>query len=140
MKITRVAHIAVATADLQQMKTVFGDLLGLPLLREARFESGTEMAMYRMGNVQMEVLHNASHTSLPGQFMKDKGPGYYHVCLEVDDLTAALEELAAKGVRVLGDAPKNGASGTPVSFLDPATTGGLLIELAQDGHHQHMES
>lgn len=132
MKVTRVAHIAVAAAQMDQMKAVFGDLLGVPLLREARFESGTEMAMYQLGNLEMEVLHNPSPNSLPGRFLQEKGPGYYHICLEVEDLEAALAELSVKGVLALADSPRKGATGTPVVFLDPATTGGLLIELKQD--------
>jgi len=117
------------------MKAVFGELLGVPLLHEAQFESGTQMAMYQLGNLQMEVLHNPSPTSLPGRFLKEKGPGYYHMCLEVEDLQAALDELSAKGVKPLADSPRKGATGTSVVFLDPATTGGLLIELKQDQQH-----
>ncbi|RZL90165.1 MAG: hypothetical protein EOP73_29505 [Variovorax sp.] len=136
MHVKRVAHIAVATAQLDTMKAVLGDVLGLPLLREARFESGTEMAMFQLGDLNLEVLQNPLPDSLPGRFMRESlnpgsTSGYYHVCLEVDDLQATLKELAAKGARPLGSAPRKGHAGAPVVFLDPATTGGLLIELEQ---------
>lgn len=132
MKVTRVAHIAVASAKMDKMKVLFGDLLGAPLVREARFVSGTEMAMYHLGNLEIEVLHNPSPTSLPGRFLQEKGEGYFHICLEVEDLQSALSELLAKGVKPLADSPNNGSTGTPVVFLDPITTSGLLLELKQD--------
>ena len=121
MKITRVAHIAIAAEKLDPVKAVFGDLLGLPVLRTARFDSGTEMAMYGIGDMHVEVLHNASAASLPGAFVREKGTGYFHICLEVEDLAAALAELAPKGVRLHPDSPRKGESGAPVVFLDPAT-------------------
>jgi methylmalonyl-CoA/ethylmalonyl-CoA epimerase len=58
--------------------------------------------------------------------------GIHHACYRVKDLAAALAELAEKGVRPLGDGvPVTGASGLPIIFLDPATTGGSLVELKQ---------
>ncbi len=136
MKVTRVAHIAIAAERLEAVKAVFGGLLELPLLREARFESGTEMAMYSAGNTHVEVLHNPSPTSLPGSHVHDKGgSGFFHVCLEVEDFEQALAELAEKGVKLHPNSPRKGAEGAPVAFLDPATTGGLLIELAQATSH-----
>ena len=131
MKITRIAHIAVAAEQLEPVKAVFGDLLGLPMLRAARFESGTEMAMYGIGDMHVEVLHNPSAASLPGAFVQEKGTGYFHLCLEVEDFQEALVELIAKGVRLHPNSPRKGESGASVVFLDPATTGGILIELAQ---------
>ena len=131
MKVTRVAHIAIAAERLEAVKAVFGGLLELPLLREARFESGTEMAMYSAGNTHVEVLHNPSPSSLPGHHVQQQGTSFFHVCLEVDDLEQALAELGPKGVKLHPNSPRKGAMGSPVVFLDPATTGGLLIELAQ---------
>ena len=132
MKVTRIAHVAVAAEALGPAKDIFGGLLGMPLLKEEQFASGTQMAMFDAGNMHVEVLHNASPTSLPGSHVKDKGTGYFHICLEVENLQEALAELAAKGVQVHPNSPRKAAmAGTPVAFLDPAGTGGLLIELAE---------
>jgi methylmalonyl-CoA/ethylmalonyl-CoA epimerase len=132
MKVVRVAHVAVATEQLEAMQSILGGVLDLPLMKEARFPSGTRMAMYRVGNLDMEVVQNPAPDSLPGRFVREKGGGgYYHLCLEVDDLEAAVAELAARGVRPLAGAPTRGAHGDAVVFLDPADTGGLMFELTQ---------
>ncbi len=135
MRVTRIAHIAIAAEKLDEVKAIFGGLLDMPLLKEARFESGTQMAMYEAGNAHVEVLSNPSPESLPGGFVRKNGTGYFHVCLEVENLEQALAELTAKGVRTHPNSPRKGAMGGSVVFLDPATTGGLLIELAQHGAH-----
>jgi methylmalonyl-CoA epimerase len=139
MKVIRVGHIAVAAEQLDAIQAVFGDLLQMPLLRTRRFDSGTEMAMYEAGNLHVEVLHNPSPNSLPGQHVQEKnGNGFFHICLEVDDFDGAVTELMAKGVKLHPQSPRKGESGGKVVFLDPTTTGGLLIELTQaDDAHPH---
>jgi methylmalonyl-CoA/ethylmalonyl-CoA epimerase len=52
----------------------------------------------------------------------------------VDDIDAAVAELVAKGVRMIDAAPRAGAHGCRVAFIHPAETGGVLMELSQEGH------
>jgi len=60
--------------------------------------------------------------------------GLHHVCLLTPDLAALLDRLRGLGVRTLGNGvPVRGASGRPIIFLDPETTGGGLIELKEAG-------
>ena len=61
---------------------------------------------------------------------KNKGGGMHHLCIEVDDIDAAIEDLKKRNVRILGDGKtKIGAHGLPVVFLHPKDCGGVLIEL-----------
>ncbi len=53
------------------------------------------------------------------------------MCIEVDDVYAAVKDLQAKKVRVLDPEPKIGAHGKPVVFLHPKDCGGVLVELEQ---------
>ena len=53
------------------------------------------------------------------------------MCLEVDDINAAMRELKIKGVRALDKDPKIGAHGLPVVFLHPKDCGGVLVELEE---------
>jgi methylmalonyl-CoA/ethylmalonyl-CoA epimerase len=61
--------------------------------------------------------------------------GVHHLCFEVEELTAAIDQLKAAGMRVLGK-PKIGAHGLPVVFLHPKDCGGVLIELEEIGEKQ----
>ena len=42
-----------------------------------------------------------------------------------------LAELKAKGVKLLDETPRTGHGGSRIAFLNPESTGNILIELAQ---------
>lgn len=53
--------------------------------------------------------------------------GLHHVCYTVADLSAAREQLAGRGYRMLG----TGGEGRQIAWLDPESADGVLIELKQ---------
>ena len=61
-------------------------------------------------------------------FLEQRGPGFHHVAFEVPDLPEALDEVAGRGLRVLGQ-PKPGIHGGRISFLHPKDTQGTMVEL-----------
>ena len=58
----------------------------------------------------------------------------YHLCFEVDDIEEALDELREKGVKLLDEKPRTGHGGAKIAFLNPESTGDILIELAELSH------
>jgi hypothetical protein len=58
------------------------------------------------------------------------GAGYHHLALRVEDLDRALGELSTRGFTPLG-VPVETAPGLREVFLDPAGTGGLLVQLVE---------
>jgi methylmalonyl-CoA epimerase len=61
--------------------------------------------------------------------VRTRGPGLHHIAIRVADLQASLDELKARGVRLIDEAPRDGAHGRQVAFIHPASCGGVLIEL-----------
>jgi methylmalonyl-CoA/ethylmalonyl-CoA epimerase len=53
------------------------------------------------------------------------------VCLEVEDLEAAIAELKQRGVALIDQAPRPGAGGCRVAFLHPRAGAGVLLELKE---------
>jgi len=53
------------------------------------------------------------------------------VALRVPDLQAAVDRLRAAGARLLNE-PRAGAGGHLYVFVDPSSTGGVLLELIQE--------
>ena len=84
-------------------------------------------------NTKIELLQPLGENSpIQGFVDKNVSGGMHHICYEVDDLTAARDQLTADGARVLGSGePKIGAHGKPVLFLHPKDFSGTLIELEQ---------
>lgn len=62
---------------------------------------------------------------------KNKSGGLHHICIEVNNIQAAMEEVKAHKVRCLSKEPRIGAHGKPVVFLHPKDCAGVLVELEE---------
>ena len=67
---------------------------------------------------------------------KNPKGGQHHVCFEVDDINEAVEEMGKRGATVLGK-PRIGAHGTPIVFVHPKNSNGVLIELMETPKEAH---
>jgi methylmalonyl-CoA/ethylmalonyl-CoA epimerase len=140
VRVKRVEHVAIAVKDMQAVMRIFRDKLGLPFEYEEDFpQYQTKIAMFPIGETYLELLEATGSDSDVAKWLAEKGQGLYHICLEVEDIEAALAELRAKGVPLLDERPRAGHGGSQIAFLDPRGTGDVLIELAQlpAGHGGH---
>jgi methylmalonyl-CoA epimerase len=80
----------------------------------------------------LEVLEATSENSTIAKFIAKRGEGLHHVCLRVPDLPAAVERLKKDGIRLVSEEIKIGAGGHRYIFVHPSSTGGVLLELAQE--------
>lgn len=64
------------------------------------------------------------------KFNNGKG-GIAHICIEVNDIKAATEELLSRGFEMLEKEPVEGTEDIIVNFLRPKYSKGILIELAE---------
>jgi methylmalonyl-CoA/ethylmalonyl-CoA epimerase len=67
------------------------------------------------------------------QAVQRRGTGLHHIALQVDDVAAALTELAAAGAQLVDPVPRPGGMGTLIGFVHPRSVGGVLVELVQEG-------
>lgn len=138
MKIKRIEHIAIALKNMDVVKGVLQDKLGVALEYEETLPaSGTKLAMYPIGETYLELLQSDRQDGMVNTWIAERGEGLFHICLEVEDIDAAMLELAGKGVGFQSEKPRIGHGNSRIVFLDPKTTGGLVIELAElpkDGH------
>ena len=132
MKILGLHHVAVATNDVERHKELFDNLFGL---KSGRIEINTankvSLSFVDLCNTDLEFLQPLDRESPIFKFLERRGPGIHHICLMVDDIDAALEELQAKGVRLIDIKPRQGAEGSLIAFIHPESTGGILIELKE---------
>ena len=130
MKIKRVEHIAIAVHNMAESMAMLKNTLGLELDYKETINS-TKLAMFPVGETSLELLEAESPTSPVADWIEERGQSLFHLCFEVEDIDAALDELRAKGVKLLDETPKAGHGGSRIAFLDPASTGDILIELAE---------
>lgn len=130
MKIKRVEHIAIAVNSLSDSIGMLRDTFGIPLEYEEQVGS-TRLAMMPVGETYIEFLEGNGRENAVNQWIAAKGAGLYHICFEVEDIEGALAELKAKGVKLRDETPRIGHGGAKIAFIDPASTGNVLIELAE---------
>jgi methylmalonyl-CoA epimerase len=136
MRIKRVEHIAIAVNDLGEHGRNLEHIFGLQKDYDEQIGE-TKLAMYPIGETSIELLQAVGPSSKVGDWVRERGESLFHLCFEVDDIDGALDELKAKGVKLIDETPRNGHGGSRIAFIDPAATGGILIELAElpDGGH-----
>jgi methylmalonyl-CoA/ethylmalonyl-CoA epimerase len=131
VKISRVNHLGVIVDDIDEALAGFRDRLGLPLERTEVYGGVLDIAFLPCGDTQVELIQPRSEDDPAAQYLREQGPGIQHVAFEVDDIVQALVEMRERGVDVVGEAPRPGAGGTLIAFLDPRKFGGILVELCQ---------
>ncbi|GGG19153.1 methylmalonyl-CoA epimerase [Caldovatus sediminis] len=129
MRIKRIEHVAIAVRDLDAARRTF-ETLGIACDHEETI-NGVRLAMLPIGESALELLEPQREGTRTGEWIEQRGEGLYHICLEVEDIEAALAELRGKGVALLDEAPRTGHGGHRIAFLDPRSTAGVLVELVE---------
>ncbi len=125
-------HIGIAVGDLSQALAFYRDALGLDVAPPEEVPSQRVRAHFvPVGEAAIELLEPTSPDSPIAKFIAKRGPGVHHVTLRVDDIRETLGRLKARGVRLIDEAPREGAEGALIAFIHPASTHGVLVELKQ---------
>jgi methylmalonyl-CoA/ethylmalonyl-CoA epimerase len=135
VRIRRIEHVGIAVKDLEQSRVVWEQLLGVPLAEvEELAQYRARIGMYPIGDSKVELLQGTTPDAKFSVVVRERGEGLHHLCLEVDDIDGALAELKAKGVKLLDEHARPGHKGMRIAFIDPASTGNVLIELVERAH------
>ena len=109
-------------------------LLGGRLEHRERVEAqGVEAASIRVGESLVELVAALGDDTPVGRFLAKRGPGMHHVAYEVDDVRAALADLAAEGAELIDETPRRGLFGLEVAFVHPGSVHGVLSEVVSVG-------
>jgi methylmalonyl-CoA/ethylmalonyl-CoA epimerase len=127
-------HVGVAVADLDEAVRSYERLFGGRLEHRATVEDqGVEAATLRVGEGRVELLAALGDDTPVGRFLAKRGPGMHHVAYEVEDVGAALAELAAGGAELIDTVPRRGMFGLEVAFVHPDSVHGVLTEVVSGG-------
>jgi len=135
MKLLRINHLGIASKTLEDAMARMDRLFGMTVEHiEEVPDQRVKTAFFPVGPSTLEYLEATDPDSPVGKFLEKKGPGIHHMAFEVDDVDQAVQELLAKGVRMIDQTPRAGAHGCRIAFIHPAETGGVLMELCQSPH------
>ncbi len=132
-------HVGVAVPDIDKAIDMYRTVFGVTDITEPTDlpPQGVTFAFVNLPSGQVELIQPYGDKSPIIKFL-EKNPkgGQHHICFEVEDIYAASETMASRGMRVLNE-PRIGAHGTPVVFLHPGDSGGVLIELMETPKGEH---
>ena len=134
MQPRRIDHVAIIVHNIEQALAFYRDILGITP-REIK-EVPTEqvriafLPMGGPGGSEIELIEPTNPGSSLARFLEKRGEGLHHICLQVDDIDAALADMQAKGAPVLDKQPRLAAEGRAI-FLHPRGTNGVLLELVE---------
>jgi len=124
-------HVAVVVADLDEAITRYTRLGFRDCERFLLPEQAVEVATFRAGRGWIELIRPTDPDGPIARYLAKRGEGMHHVAYAVPDLSAALQELVASGVRLIDTVPRTGAHGWRIAFIHPESCGGVLTELVE---------
>ena len=127
-------HIAIAVTDLDEATQYWSETMGLRRgTREIIESQGVEVQMMHAGETRIELVCPVRADSPMAGFLKKRGPGLHHLAFAVPDCERAIEQVQQKRARMIDESPREGAHGTRIAFVHPASSGGVLSELVEGG-------
>jgi methylmalonyl-CoA/ethylmalonyl-CoA epimerase len=130
--IRKIDHVGIAVRKLGERLPFWSEALGLEVSGVETVDSeGVKVALLPAGRSRVELLEPIADDSPVARFLARHGEGMHHLTLGVHDLAAVLERLRARGIELVGAAPRKGAGGRSIAFVHPRATGGVLVELVE---------
>ncbi len=129
MNITHIEHLGIAVKSLETAIPYYEQILGMKCysIEEVK-DQKVRTAFFKVGQTKIELLEPTGPDSTIAKFIENKGEGIHHLAFAVADTAEALDELSAKGIRLIDSAPRAGAEGLSIGFAHPKATGGVLTE------------
>jgi methylmalonyl-CoA/ethylmalonyl-CoA epimerase len=130
--IKKISHIGLAVENLEAAKELFERHFSLPSSEKENFgELAFSFIAFNGESTRLELLQSTTEDGTMAKFIAKRGPGIHHIALEVDDIQAELDRLAAQGMQLINAKPYRNAHQELVAFIHPKSTNGILIELIQ---------
>ena len=132
MKAKGLDHVAIAVKNLEQVMEFYRTSFGLtPAHLETVEDQKVRAAIYGEGLGRIELICPTEPDTSVAKFLDKRGEGLHHICIEVEDIHAALAQLKAQGAALIDQEPRIGAGGALIAFVHPKGAHGVLTELRQ---------
>jgi len=129
--IKKINHVAIVVENLEESLKFWRDAMGLSLSHIEDVPSQkVQVAFLPVSEGEVELVMPTDDTTGSAKFLRDRGQGMHHLCLEVDDIEGMIAKLKAKGVRMINEIPEE-LDGRKMAFIHPKSACGVLVELYQ---------
>lgn len=130
--ITQINHIGIAVNSLDEQIGIYRDVLKLEFegIEEVP-DQMVRVAIFKVGEVRIELLEPTSSESPITKFLEKKGEGMHHIAYETNHIQNEIDRLNKAEIQMIDESPKPGAHNTLIAFLHPRSSGKVLTEICQ---------
>lgn len=127
----RIGHCMIRVGDLSRSLEFYVDLLGMTLFRREDYPDGRfTLAFVGFGDAKTSTLLELTHNWDSSSY--DRGNGFGHVALEVDNVAKACDQLKEAGVNIVRPAG-------PMTLASPERTSLEIIAFIEDPDGYRIE-
>jgi methylmalonyl-CoA/ethylmalonyl-CoA epimerase len=127
--IKRFNHVGIAVRNLDRAVEFFQETYGAKIVWRKKYEDvKMDTALISIGEAQFELLASLEPQSLIDRFIESRGEGIHHVSFEVDHFEQVIEDIKAKGLKVISEADTEDFK---AAFIHPQSSFGVLTEIIQ---------
>jgi methylmalonyl-CoA/ethylmalonyl-CoA epimerase len=133
LPLTRIDHVCFATHSIDESLKWFTAVFGAQEVQRRRVEAeGYTFATLDIpnGQIQFELIEPLGENSFVAKFLRERGPGFHHMTVDVEDVDAAAEVLRAQGIEPWGGVKGEGE--WKQTYIHPRDSNGILIQLFQN--------
>jgi len=128
-QIKKINHVAIVVRDIDESLKFWESALGLKLHHIEDVPSqASKVAFIPVGDSEIELVQPTTEDSGMAAYLEKRGEGLHHLCIEVDDIEAKMQELKDAGVRLVNETPQV-LPGRKMAFIHPKSASGVLVEL-----------
>ena len=128
-QIKKINHVAIVVNDIDESLKFWATALGLELHHVEDVPSqASKVAFIPVGESEIELVQPTTEDSGMAAYLEKRGEGMHHLCIEVDDIEAKMQELKDAGIRLINDVPQV-LPGRKMAFIHPKSASGVLVEL-----------
>jgi len=136
-----VVQIGIIVKDVEKTASAYAGLFGIPRpevvpIADDSFANTTyhgqaseakgKAAFFDLGPVQMELIEPLGAPSTWEEFLRTRGEGIHHIAFKTQDMGAAREFLAARGMETV---QQGGWDGGQYAYVDSSKQLGTILEL-----------
>ena len=128
-QIKKINHVAIVVKDIDESLKFWATALGLELHHVEDVPSqASKVAFIPVGESEIELVQPTTEDSGMAAYLEKRGEGMHHLCIEVGDIEAKMQELKDAGIRLINDVPQV-LPGRKMAFIHPKSASGVLVEL-----------
>jgi len=126
-------HVGIVVASVSESLERWRPVLGSPKSPPEEVPGGgVRVAFLSAGETHVELVEPVGPQSPVSKFLASRGGGIHHIAFAVPDVDAALNEVVARGGRVIDRVGRPGARGRRIGFAHPSAFAGVLVEFVEE--------